>query len=93
MCVLQSAELYCVGVCVCVELKTLGFASPHAGVCFFFLILFSLCQENICVSYSCVFTGTQMLCVSIAILPREATHLELKYYHKLLGVSDGYRCG
>ena len=72
------------------EFQTLEFVSSHA----FFLswIPLSLCQDNGCVSCSQANTGNQILRVSISKLPREITHLELKHYHKLLGISDCYRC-
>lgn len=74
----------------CAEFKTLGFASPHAF--FFSWIPLSLCQDNSCVSCSWADTGNQILCVSINYTSQEITHLELKHYHKLLGISDCYRC-
>lgn len=75
------------------EPKALGCASVYLCNAVFSQELLSLCQENICVFDSCVFIGSQMLCVSVTKHPREVTHLELKYYHKRLGISDGYWCG
>lgn len=70
--------------------QTLGSVSPHAF--FFSWNPLSLCQDNRCVSCSWTDTGNQTACVSITILPREVTHLELKHGHTPLGISDGYRC-
>lgn len=74
----------------CAELETLGFVSSCAF--FFSQIPLSLCQDNSRIFCSWADTGNQILSVSITILPREITHLELNYYHKLLRISDCYRC-
>lgn len=74
----------------CAELETLGFVSSCAF--FFSQIPLSLCQDNSCIFCSWADTGNQILSVSITILPREITHLELNYSHKLLRISDCYRC-
>lgn len=66
--------------------------SKHLALCLHvhlsFLGSLSLCQDNSCVSCSWAVPGNQILHVSITILPREITHLELKHDHKLLGISD-----
>lgn len=73
----------------CAEFQTLGFVSQLA---FSFLgFPLALSQYNGCVSCSWADPGNQTLHVSLTILPREITHLELKPDHKLLGSSDCYR--
>lgn len=76
--------------------KERGCAEFDTGVCistciFLFWDSPSLCQDNSCVSCSWADPGNQTLHVSLTILPREITHLELKHDHKLLGSSDCYR--
>lgn len=72
------------------ELETLESVSSHAF--FFSWIPLSLCRDNSCVFCGQADTGNQILRVSLSILPRGITHLELKHYHKLLGISGCYRC-